>query len=403
MSTSLGRADRWILASFAGAAGIIHAVMAPSHMGASALEGSGFVVSAWLQIALAVAIVTRPSRGILRLVIAVNAVLVGLWAVSRSVGLPFGAHADHPESISFVDGSCVAFELLMIGLAAVWLWRPAAARFKDGVFAVAVPLAVFGVATAAISSPEARDHSAHAHGGHDGDMAEHAHGSAAGAEDDKGLSLMHNGHAEAGPDVELDPATQAELTAKLAVSTQLIEKYPTIAAAKAAGARRAGPFGPAVGAHYAPPGYEVNSDGVLDDADLLSPLLVFDGIGPDAPLAGFMYYMLNVEDPEGFPGPNDHWHHHTNMCLVTYPDDTVDAPFGADNSWVTEEMCTKAGGELEAISGSMLHVWTVPGYTPEAGVFSDINPKITCPDGTYYMVDFAKTELRETACRDSQS
>lgn len=400
MGTSLGRADRWILASFATAAGIIHAVMAPSHMGASTLEGGGFVVAAWLQLALAVGIVTRPSRGMLRLVLAVNAVLVGVWAVSRTVGLPFGAHADHAETISFVDGSCVAFELIMVGLAAVWLWRPAMVRFKDGAFAVAVPLAVFGLATAAISSPEARDHSAHAHAGHG--PADHDHGTTP-TEDDKGLSLVLNGrgHEHAGPDVELDTATQAKLTAQLSVTAKLIEKYPTLGAAVAAGAWRAGPFGPAVGAHYAPPDYEVNTDGVLDDADLLTPLLVFDGTGPDAPIAGFMYYMLGADQPEGFAGPNDHWHQHTNMCLVTYPDDSVDAPFGADNSWVTEEMCTNAGGELEAISGSMLHVWTVPSYTPAAGVFSDVNPKITCPDGTYYMVDFTKTKLRDTACRDS--
>ena len=109
--------------------------------------------------------------------------------------------------------------------------------------------------------------------------------------------------------------------------------------------------------------------------------------------------MLADTPPEGFAGPNDHWHNHTNMCLVTHADDTVDAPFGADNSWVTDEMCERAGGEMETISGYMVHVWTVPSYVPEAGTFASINPKITCPDGTYHMVDFTRTELSETACR----
>lgn len=31
-------------------------------------------------------------------------------------------------------------------------------------------------------------------------------------------------------------------------------------------------------------------------------------------------------------------------------------------------------------------MWTVPGYESSLGTFSDLNPKITCPDGTYHRI-----------------
>ncbi|MGH9004905.1 MAG: hypothetical protein ACRDYV_17420, partial [Acidimicrobiia bacterium] len=78
------------LASFTAAAGLIHLVMTPSHIGESALEGAGFLVAAWVQLGLAIAVVraATPRRGLLGLVVAANLALIGLWAVSRTVGLP---------------------------------------------------------------------------------------------------------------------------------------------------------------------------------------------------------------------------------------------------------------------------------------------------------------------------
>ena len=41
-----------------------------------------------------------------------------------------------------------------------------------------------------------------------------------------------------------------------------------------------------------------------------------DRFGPlAAPIAGFMYYSMSTEAPEGFAGPNDHWHRHSNVCV----------------------------------------------------------------------------------------
>ena len=61
------------------------------------------------------------------------------------------------------------------------------------------------------------------------------------------------------------------------------------------------------------------------------PMLIFDGLDPDAPLAGFMYIAYGTgAEPEGFAGPNDHWHYHERVCIVYQPDGTIDTPFGAD-------------------------------------------------------------------------
>jgi hypothetical protein len=61
-------------------------------------------------------------------------------------------------------------------------------------------------------------------------------------------------------------------------------------------------------------------------------------------------------------------------------------------------MCEAEGGSLMEFSGYMVHVWTVPGYESELGVFSDLNPKLTCPDGTYHRVPTAEIGDADTTC-----
>jgi hypothetical protein len=44
-------------------------------------------------------------------------------------------------------------------------------------------------------------------------------------------------------------------------------------------------------------------------------------------------------------------------------------------------------------------VWTVPGYESDLGIFSEVNPAITCPDGTYFMKPVDEYGLSPTVCR----
>ena len=273
-----------------------------------------------------------------------------------------------------------------------------------------VPIAVVALGTAAIASPSARDH---AHGSHGVDAAGvaadgHAHGDAAtvAAADDKGLSKLHNGHQHStAPEVDLDAATQTALSQQLNQLSPLITRYPNIAAAEAVGYRRNGPFSPGLGTHYGLMGRSIPEDLIQGVDGPMTPMLIFDGTAPDAPLAGFMLtsFVGTAESPpEGFVGPNDHWHTHSNVCIV-FKDGVIEAPLGADRT-VSVRECAAVRGRLIPITTSMVHVWTVPGYESPDGVFAEINPRITCPDGTYYAVkQTEQADFTTNRCRSAAS
>jgi hypothetical protein len=381
--------------------------MAPSHLGESAVEGTGFLVAAWLQLGLAVALVARPRRWVLWATIASSVALVGAWAVSRTAGLPFGEHSGHAEDVSLVDGATVALELVAAAVALMLLVRPTTRVLRSAGVAAVATVGALALTTAAVASPAARDHAAGSHGEH-GD----AHGGAAAAEaghdhgaapaDDLGFAALSNGHQHERGTEPLSPEDTVALSKQLAVTSQLVERYPTLAHAEAAGWNRAGPFSPGLGVHYMGPGFALNADGRMDPEDLLAPMLIFDGLTPDAKLAGFMYLAYGTTaEPEGFAGTNDHWHYHEHVCISTAPDGSISTPFGADLDGVTEGMCTEAGGSWLDYTGYMVHVWNVPGYESPDGMFTELNPAITCADGTYHRIDLAELGDRDTTCRDA--
>jgi hypothetical protein len=411
--------DQWFLAALLVGAGAIHIAMAPSHLGESAIEGAGFIASAWIQVALAVAVLVRPARRVLAAVIASSLALIAVWAVSRTAGLPFGDHAGHAESVTVVDGICVALEAVAIVVAAMMRTVVGIAVARARAVAVVGAVGAVLLATGAIASPAARNHADHSHGdeaaaGPEGAHGEHAHGAAgtAGAAgDDLGFSALSNGHQhEHGQDEPLTDRERVELARQLASTADLVERYPTIADAEAAGWTRAGPFSPGLGTHYMAPraGRDVPESGALGrdgsmDADHMPlPMLVYDGLDPDAPLAGFMYTAYGIEgEPAGFAGPNDHWHLHRSVCIVVRDDGTIDTPFGADLEGVTEDMCADVGGQFIDTTTYMVHVWNVPGYESPDGMFTELNRKITCPDGTYYRIPTEDIGNRDTICRDA--
>jgi hypothetical protein len=403
---------QWVLAALAAGAGLIHLVMVPPHLAESTADGAGFIVAAVAQLALAVALAGRPSRPVLLATVLANAAILGGWIVSRTAGLPYGSHSGHPATVAFVDAAATGLEIALVLGAVAMLLRPHLGELRLAGGALA-PLAVLALAVAAIASPSARDHAAASHGDHGhshgemaataGDHADgHEDGHTGGAEDDRGLSLLMNGHQHESGEEPLDDATQAALTAQLSRTMELVQAYPTIAAAEAAGYRRAGPFAPGLGTHYQPPTYHLNADGVIDGDDILAPMLIFDGTEPQSPIAGFMYLAYGTSGvPEGFVGPNDHWHYHERVCIVVNDQGQIDTPFGADLEGVTDDMCTDVGGSFIENTGYMVHVWTVPGYESPRGVFGEINPRITCDDGTYHQIDIAQLGDAVTTCLDA--
>ena len=207
--------------------------------------------------------------------------------------------------------------------------------------------------------------------------------------DDKGLSLLSNGHHDMIGTEEhaLNPADRKTLSAQIAATIETAKKYPTAADALAAGYQQVGPYMPGIGAHYISyaGGQSLNPDGTMDDADLTHPLaIVYDGTDPTSVIAGFMYYSMSPKQPAGFAGANDVWHYHESLCLK-FGANGIETPYGLDKS-ATKKQCTAAGANLMKQTQWMLHVWSVPGWESRQGLFGEVNPALMCADGTYYQL-----------------
>jgi hypothetical protein len=411
-----------------GAAAIHFAVMG-EHAGVSASHGAFFAVVAWLQVGLALSML-RPSRTAALATVAVNLGVLAVWIASRTAGIGIGGDGS-PEEWGRIDGVAAALEGAAI-VAAAGLAAPALVRRRIG---TEVGYAGVGVAAVAVTlltgllfSPAWNDDiddaavaaGGHRHGHTDAPAApaarpakgsEHAHGGPATDEqahyeeakqaeiaflfpdgDSKGWEDVENGvvhaHEPDVPEHEIPAATRAELRRQLALTLKAAEAYPTVAAAEAAGYRRAGPFTPGLGAHYV--GGPMAGRAALTDAQIIRPsTIVYAGTDPDSPVVGFMYIALGGDaSPEGFAGPNDHWHTHSGVCIRPSSDGAIDA-LGADGS-IDEDDCREQGGSWMAVTQSLLHVWTVPSYTDPLGVFAHTNPAVTCPDGTYHTGSMGK-------------
>jgi hypothetical protein len=182
--------------------------------------------------------------------------------------------------------------------------------------------------------------------------------------------------AESQPDQPLDAPTRELLAQQLTTAREHAMQYPTVADATAAGLRLAGGFAPGSGAHYV--GGPMTGGGTFDPNAVQA--LIYDGTSPTSKIVGLMYYAMG-NAPEGFAGPNDHWHRHSSVC-TKFANGQIDVPFPADAD-VTKEQCTAVGGFFMSITGYMVHAWVVPGWESPQGVFSHENVNVRCADGTY--------------------
>jgi hypothetical protein len=376
-----------------GAAGI-HFAMMGEHAGVSWTHGLFFAALAWAQVAIATAILVRPSRVVALTAIAVNAAIIGIWVVTRTVGIAIGSDGT-PEAWGRVDIVCATFEGLAIVASAMLLSKRFARRpvslgvgvASAGFLALAVIVVttfVFSPAFASSNDEGGTSADGHAHGSTQAVSAGagNAHDAPA---DDKGLSLLSNGHhEEIGPEEPLTTTERAELARQIDATIEVARRMPTPREAVAAGYQQTGPYMPGIGAHFIKiGGASLNADGVLDPEDLQTPLaVIYDGVEPDSRVAGFMYYSMSKEAPAGFAGPNDHWHFHTSLCLK-YSATGIELPYGFDIE-IEPKQCADIGGDLLEQSQWMVHVWSVPGWESGQGLFGEMNPALACPDGTYY-------------------
>jgi hypothetical protein len=124
-------------------AAVIHAAQAPSHLAEWWAAGVTFVGLAVTQALLGAAAAVGTDRRVWLLAQAVSLATIGLWALSRTVGLPVGPEAGEPEPVGRADLVAVALEAATVLAATLLLWPGAAvAGRRPGWSATAGVLAV---------------------------------------------------------------------------------------------------------------------------------------------------------------------------------------------------------------------------------------------------------------------
>jgi hypothetical protein len=105
-------------------AAVIHAAQAPGHLAWWA-AGVTFVVLAAAQALLGAAAVAGVDRWVWLLAQVVSLAAIGLWALSRTVGLPVGPEAGEPEPVGRADLAAVALEAVTVLAATLLRWPSA--------------------------------------------------------------------------------------------------------------------------------------------------------------------------------------------------------------------------------------------------------------------------------------
>jgi len=173
---------------------------------------------------------------------------------------------------------------------------------------------------------------------------------------------MDGSDAATATTVPLDPTDQATFDEQWAAAVAAVDDLDSPGELAAAGYVQAAVQGAGVGVHYV--------DWALVDRpfDPARPAMVLvDERAGRHDLVGFSYW-IHAAEPDGFAGPNDVWHQHTNLCIV--------------NGWVDREMAATAadcaGDFLGGADLWMLHAWVVPGHENRWGPFATFLPSM-CP------------------------
>jgi hypothetical protein len=390
---TVGRYLHWILVAFSLGAGVIHFAYSGEHFDVSWAHGTFFAVVAWFQLIWALGIMVRPTRTVLALGAVVNALVIGVWIMSRVWGVPIGPGAWDPEPIALADALATALEVGIVATSLAVLARPTLAqqsvRPSVGTAGIGVTgVAVAVVSTLALAPAFASEH----HHGSEGEAAGQAghegtdHHAATGEQVEGHTNVViaadgtsaceqsgygnegNAGHGHRGPVpfTPLDPQTRVTLASQVEQSDRVVAKYPTVAAAEAAGWHRITPYVPCIAAHY------LNTsllDGTFDPT--LPEILLFDGTDPDSHIVGLSYLVFTDPDnpPAGFAGDNDPWHIHRQLCIG------AQGVVGDENT--SDEQCEARGGHVVPLNNLwMMHMWNVPGWDSRWGVFSSEHPDL---------------------------
>jgi hypothetical protein len=177
------------------------------------------------------------------------------------------------------------------------------------------------------------------------------------------------GHEHRGP-FKQETLTRAEVELLAVQQTEargVALRYPTVAAAEAAGYHKSTVFVPCIGAHYT----NTRLAGSFNPGTPSE--LLFDGTNPDSKIVGLSYLVFHLNGPpEGFAGPNDKWHMHNfngGLCMK--------AGLVVGNERTSKEECAARGGAKVALNDIwIVHDWIVPGFECGWGVFAGECPEL---------------------------
>jgi hypothetical protein len=382
---SLDTGLRWLLAGCSLGAAVVHFGFASAHFSEYWLYGLFFVAMGWFQLLWAAAIVVRPSRWLLIAGALANEAIIAVWVASRTVGVWIGPNASTKEAISFPDVLCTVLEGIVAVGCVVLLARSrpskrATRARRVSRWAIGAALVAIGVASVYALTPSFAE--AHDHGGTGaGGTAGHTHGSTAaltgntpcekaGPPASQAQVLDSEGHSHRGPieQVTVDQATRVQLEAQQVQARAVAAKYPTVVDAQRAGYQMSVVYVPCIGAHYTNVPLAARFDPSAPSE------LLYDGSQPTSRIVGLSYLVYNrAGAPDGFAGPNDHWHQHNfngGLCFNAFAQ-----VVGSED--LSAAQCAAQGGKKVVLTDVwMLHDWVVPGFECSWGVFAPECPEL---------------------------
>lgn len=176
-TTPMARATalRWTAGAGLFGAALVHAMAVPVHYEHWRAAGFFFALLAVAEANLAALLAVSTRRSVAGAAVALNAGTMALWAVSRTVGLPFGPEAGHAEITGTADLMATGFEAVS-GLAAGLLLarsslRVVSPRLVNHLVGASLT-SVLLVGTGVVAAPSLADH------GHAPDAADHPHAAA---------------------------------------------------------------------------------------------------------------------------------------------------------------------------------------------------------------------------------
>jgi hypothetical protein len=168
-----------LLAALSMAAAAIHFAVMGEHFAEYVAFGVFFSVVAWSQALWAVGVIVLPSRRLLLVGLIGNAVVILVWLISRTIGVPIGPEAGAPEPAAFIDVLSTILEVAIVAGTAILVLRGRPTPSMRGL-PVRLGLAVLVIALAVLTTWSVAAAGATSGGEHGIDHGDHGdHGEAA--------------------------------------------------------------------------------------------------------------------------------------------------------------------------------------------------------------------------------